>query len=146
MLLNWIAELLPTRLWVWTSMRWLKSPAPRRRAPVTQRRDGISIRRASKVPARIATSSRPRSRARRADLVADRRQRLRRRCSKNTTQLELGDRLEPTDRMAVGAGALFQRALTGAVWAATWGSLRQIRGDLRPFEELQSPGRGGSTT
>ena len=53
MLLNWSASSSSSSL-VLTSMRWLKSPAPSRRAPVRSALIGISIRRASTVPAMIA--------------------------------------------------------------------------------------------
>ena len=55
MLLNWSASSSSSSS-VLTSMRWLKSPAPSRRAPVRSAVIGISIRRASSVPARIATT------------------------------------------------------------------------------------------
>src|SRR5437762_2193867 len=55
MLLNCSASSSSSSL-VWTSMRWLKSPAPSRRAPVLSAVIGTSMRRANSVPARIATA------------------------------------------------------------------------------------------
>ncbi len=129
-------------------MRWLKSPAPRRRAPVRSAVMGISIRRASKVPARIATSSPTpiRSATRRiwsrigasACAVG---------CSKNTTQPSLGTALEADRTEWPSAPVPCSSArLTGAVWAATWGSFARSVETSGPFEELAITWPRGSTT
>ena len=113
-------------------MRWLKSPAPSRRAPVRSAVIGISMRRASRVPARIATarpsaiSSATRSSWSRIGASA-----CAVGCSKNTVQPSFGTLLAavstewPSVSVPEASGG---RPVV--IMAATCGSVRQILADL----------------
>ena len=107
-------------------MRWLKSPAPSRRAPARSAVIGISIRRASSVPARIATA-RPSAikSATRINWSRIGASACAVGCSKNTCQPSFGTALgRAHHRMTLGIAAQRQR-LDGS--GDHGGDLRQLR-------------------
>ena len=95
MLLNWSASSSSSSL-VCTSMRWLKSPAPSRRAPARNAVDRDQhAPRQQRAGADRDDQAEPDQKRNPHQLVADRRQRLAVGCSKNTYQPSFGTELWP---------------------------------------------------
>ena len=129
-------------------MRWLKSPAPSRRAPRRSAVIGISIRRASTVPARIATTSpSPIRSAIRSNWSRIGASACAVGCSKNTYQPSFGSELAAVNTECPSVSV---PEASGSPSAYQGCDLRQVRELLRrrsgPLAELASTRPLASTT